>query len=81
MDINLNSRMFLNNMRMAQKMESTATQRIASGKRVNSASDDPTAIGKIQRLTAQINASKYVQANLKDAKGVTDKSDRSHVVL
>lgn len=43
-----------------------ANMEIATGKRVNSASDDPSAIGRIERTKAQLNEAKIVQSALED---------------
>lgn len=43
-----------------------ANLEMATGKRVNSASDDPSAIGRIERTKAQLNESKIVQSALNE---------------
>lgn len=43
-----------------------ANMEMATGKRVNSAADDPSAIGRIQRTKAQINESQITQRVLED---------------
>lgn len=78
MSINISSKMFLNNIKLARKMEEVSTQRIATNKRVNSASDDPSAISKIQNLTASLNTSKVVQKNLQDAIGLTSTMENTY---
>lgn len=49
----------------AQKLQK-ANMELATGKRVNSASDDPSAIGRIQRTKAKLNETKIVQSALQD---------------
>ncbi|QKY71271.1 flagellin [Lentibacillus sp. CBA3610] len=43
-----------------------ANQQMATGKRVNSAADDPSMIGRIERTKAQLNESKWTQGALED---------------
>lgn len=50
----------------AQKAQK-ADMQLATGKRVNSAADDPSAIGRIQRTKAEISTSKIAQSSLSEA--------------
>lgn len=55
------------NLSLSSSSFATAVQRLSSGLRVNSASDDPGAFGLSQKLIAQINGSDQAQRNAQDA--------------
>lgn len=61
-------RMVSNNQKTQAATYTNAQKQISTGKRVNSAADDPSAIGRIARTKADLSASKIRQASLSDAK-------------
>ena len=51
---NMNAHVLRKNLLNSIKETTEATERLSSGKRINSASDDPAVIGKISRLNSDI---------------------------
>ena len=61
-----NMMMVQNNQNVFAKRLSKANMELATGKRVNSASDDPSMIGRIERTKAQLNETRIIQNSLAD---------------
>lgn len=55
------------NLDLTSQSFAQAVQRLSSGLRINSAADDPSAMGVSQKLIAQINGSDQAQRNAQDA--------------
>lgn len=65
----------ITNMNKYNQMANTSAQRIATGKRVNSAADDPSAIGRIARMEAQMRQSRISTKNIDDGIGLVKTMD------
>lgn len=61
-----NMMMVQNNQNVFAGRLSKANMQLATGKRVNSASDDPSMIGRIERTKAQLNETRITQSSLAD---------------
>ena len=78
---NMNAHVLRKNLLNSIKETTEATERLSSGKRINSASDDPAVIGRISRLNSDIGSITEAIRNGSSAISLTQSADSGLIVI
>ena len=78
---NMNAHVLRKNLLNTIKETTEATERLSSGKRINSASDDPAVIGTISRLNSDIGSITEAIRNGSNAISLTQSAENGLVVI
>ena len=78
---NMNAHVLRKNLLNSIKETTEATERLSSGKRINSASDDPAVIGKISRLNSDIGSITEAIRNGSSAISLTQSAESGLIVI
>ena len=65
----------------ANKQMAISIERLSTGKRINSASDDAAGVAIASRLTAQVLGTQQAIRNAMDAKSLLDTAEGAHVEI